>query len=233
MIVVSDGKETCGGDPCAAVRELRAAGIDVRVDVIGFDVGADERAQLVCIAGAGGGRYYDARTPEELRGAVARVAGTNWLEALMDVTTLVAVFGLLAFLVERLTNGIAIVLGYWSWWRLRMEAPAAVDPDTRALVDRNRRAGLFALSAVFAVVGAVLVKLNLLAELNVRGVPPTAGYIVTGLLIAAGADPIREVLKLRDHGREAPASPVQVTGTLLLQQAPPATTSRAETPPES
>jgi hypothetical protein len=35
----------------------------------------------------------------------------DWLEVLMETTTLIATFGLLAFMIERLTNGVAIVLG--------------------------------------------------------------------------------------------------------------------------
>jgi hypothetical protein len=145
------------------------------------------------------------------------------VEVLMDTTTLVATFGLLAFMVERLTNGMATVAGYWGWWRTRMEVPATPDPEARARVDRNRRVGLFVLSAVLAVAGALLIKLNFLAKVGLEGVPATAGYIVTGLLIAAGADPIREVFKLGDRQRErsAPSAPIQVTGTLIVQQAPP------------
>ncbi len=153
----------------------------------------------------------------------------GFLEVLMDTTTLVATFGLLAF-VERLTNGIAIVAGYSGWWRARMEVPATGDPGVRAQVDRNRRVGLFALSAALAVIGAVLIKLNFLAKVGLESVPATAGYIVTGLLIASGADPIREVFKLGDRQREAPAppSPIQVTGTLVVQQGPPAATGKGE-----
>ncbi|MGI9449556.1 MAG: vWA domain-containing protein, partial [Geminicoccaceae bacterium] len=37
VILVSDGEDTCGGDPCAVARELEAAGIDFTVHVVGFD----------------------------------------------------------------------------------------------------------------------------------------------------------------------------------------------------
>ncbi len=155
--------------------------------------------------------------------AAAPPRSRGWIEVLMDTTTLVAAFGFLAFLVERLTNGAAIVLGYWGWWRGRMEISAAADPDTRARVERNRRVSLFGLSALLAVIGALLMKLNLLPALGFAGVGETAGEITTGLLIASGADPIREVLKLRERGRETPPpapAPIHVTATVLLQQPP-------------
>ncbi len=69
ILLVSDGKETCEGDPCALVAELRASGINFIVDVIGFDVTDEERAQLECIAEAGGGTYYSANTVDEFLNA--------------------------------------------------------------------------------------------------------------------------------------------------------------------
>jgi Ca-activated chloride channel homolog len=50
IVLVSDGQETCGGDPCALVRRLRAQGIGITVHVVGFDVTETERGQLECIA---------------------------------------------------------------------------------------------------------------------------------------------------------------------------------------
>jgi hypothetical protein len=146
------------------------------------------------------------------------------LEGIMDSTTLVITFGFLAFMVERLTNGIAIMLGYWPWWRLHMEPSSLADEVTRLQTDRNRRVGLFALSVVFSVIAALLANLNLLAGIPAfEHISPIAGSIISGLMIAAGADPIREFLKIgdkRDESRESrQQSPVQVTGTLILQQA--------------
>ncbi|MFQ5847955.1 MAG: hypothetical protein ACE5IQ_09865 [Candidatus Methylomirabilales bacterium] len=162
--------------------------------------------------------------------AVGRSASRGWMEVLMDTTTLVATFGLLAFMVERLTNGIAIVLGYWGWWRERMEVSATVDPHAQGQIERNRRVVLFALSALLAVVGALLVKLNLLASLGLGSAQSVGGQVLTGLLIASGADPIREVLKLRERGRETPSQspPIQLTGMLILQQAPVASAEQGE-----
>lgn len=73
VVLVSDGKETCGGDPCAVAKQLAATGIDVKVHVVGFDVSAEERAQLECIAREGNGRYFDARNTAGFEEAVAAV----------------------------------------------------------------------------------------------------------------------------------------------------------------
>ena len=67
VVFVSDGKESCGGDPCPFIRNLRARGVKVEVHVVGFDVNPQERAQLQCIAKAGGGEYYNAQNALELK----------------------------------------------------------------------------------------------------------------------------------------------------------------------
>lgn len=55
IILLSDGEETCGGDPIAYAKELCAEG--VVVDVIGLDVSGIAQSQLTGVA-AGCGEYY-------------------------------------------------------------------------------------------------------------------------------------------------------------------------------
>jgi hypothetical protein len=73
IVLVSDGQETCGGDPCARVGALRAQGLRVTVHVVGFDVTDAERRQLQCVAQAGGGAYFGAASAGELSAALAAV----------------------------------------------------------------------------------------------------------------------------------------------------------------
>ncbi len=73
LVLVSDGKETCGGDPCWLVEHLRKTVFDFKMQVIGFDVSPDETEQLECIAGAGEGKYYSARNAVELEIAVRQL----------------------------------------------------------------------------------------------------------------------------------------------------------------
>ncbi len=73
IVLVSDGKETCGGDPCAVVRELKAGGIRFVMHVVGFDVTDEEKEQLACIAEAGGGRYFGAADADALLAALQSV----------------------------------------------------------------------------------------------------------------------------------------------------------------
>ncbi len=73
IVLVSDGKETCGGDPCELVKKLKESGIKFVMHVVGFDVTPEEKQQLECIAKAGGGTYYAARNASEFRLAMAKV----------------------------------------------------------------------------------------------------------------------------------------------------------------
>jgi len=72
-VLISDGKETCAGDPCTLVRALRNQGVKVKVHVVGFDVNKEERNQLHCIAEAGGGKYFNAKNTRQLTQALVEV----------------------------------------------------------------------------------------------------------------------------------------------------------------
>lgn len=75
VVLVSDGEDTCAPpDPCQVAAELRAQGIDLRIDVVGLDVGGNAKAQLQCIAQAGGGEYYDAADAGAIAEALETVA---------------------------------------------------------------------------------------------------------------------------------------------------------------
>ena len=71
VILVSDGEETCNLDPCAVGTELEKSGVDFTAHVIGFDVSDPKhQAQLRCLAENTGGRYFNARSADELSAAI-------------------------------------------------------------------------------------------------------------------------------------------------------------------
>lgn len=67
VYVVSDGMETCGGDPAAAAEALAESDAEAVVNIIGFDVSEDEQQALRDIAEAGNGDYHRADSGDELR----------------------------------------------------------------------------------------------------------------------------------------------------------------------
>ncbi|EIM73217.1 von Willebrand factor type A [Nitratireductor aquibiodomus RA22] len=70
VLLISDGLETCGGDPCAAAARLARTGIDTRVHVVGFDLNEEEHAALQCIAEKGNGTYHPASDARSFVAAV-------------------------------------------------------------------------------------------------------------------------------------------------------------------
>lgn len=76
VYVVSDGEETCDGDPVASARKLAAADVGVQVNVIGFAVDSKSAAQLRAAATAGGGVYAAAGDDKALGKAFDAVG--NW-----------------------------------------------------------------------------------------------------------------------------------------------------------
>ena len=74
IILVSDGIETCKGDPCALAKELAAKGSKLVIHTVGFGVNDAAARQLQCIAQAGGGNYYSANDRVSLSKALVRRA---------------------------------------------------------------------------------------------------------------------------------------------------------------
>jgi len=73
ILLITDGMETCNGDPVTAAQDLISSGYDLRINVVGFDVSqnATARDQLMQIAATTGGLYFDADSSEELRTAIS------------------------------------------------------------------------------------------------------------------------------------------------------------------
>ncbi len=66
IILISDGKETCEGDPCALATALKKAHPTLFIHTIGLGVNEVTRDQLTCIAEQTGGRYFDASDAKTL-----------------------------------------------------------------------------------------------------------------------------------------------------------------------
>jgi Mg-chelatase subunit ChlD len=73
VVLITDGMETCHGDPVKAASDL-AAHTKAQLDVIGFGLKPAESEAVDKIARAGRGKYYDAQTAEKLRTDLRQVA---------------------------------------------------------------------------------------------------------------------------------------------------------------
>lgn len=87
IILVTDGLETCGGDPCALGKELAGSGVSLKTHVIGFDLAGEDVSPLMCLARETGGAYFDAENASGLEEAL-KTATTSI--ALPNNVTLIA-----------------------------------------------------------------------------------------------------------------------------------------------
>ena len=73
VILLTDGEETCGGDPAAAIDKLKKAGTKVRVNIVGLAIDdASLAATFRHWADAGNGTYFDTQGAAALNDAMAK-----------------------------------------------------------------------------------------------------------------------------------------------------------------
>ncbi|MEN0652509.1 MULTISPECIES: vWA domain-containing protein [Hyphobacterium] len=79
LIILTDGEETCDGDPALAIQALRDLGWDIRVNIVGFAIDdAELERTFESWAAAGGGAYFSAADAEGLGEAMTRAVATRF-----------------------------------------------------------------------------------------------------------------------------------------------------------
>jgi Ca-activated chloride channel family protein len=73
IILITDGLESCDGDPCKVAKQLAAAGVGAKLNVVGFDLGPAEMAKLKCLVVPSGGLLLAARDAAQLKKALGEV----------------------------------------------------------------------------------------------------------------------------------------------------------------
>ena len=73
IVLISDGLESCGKDPCALTTELKSSGISFVMHVVGFGLLKEQEQKLACIAEAGGGEFFTASNAADLLDALTVV----------------------------------------------------------------------------------------------------------------------------------------------------------------
>lgn len=83
VVLLTDGEETCGGDPAAAIAALTKAGTTVRVNIVGFAIEDPKLAVTFSHwASLGNGAYFDAKDAAGLSNAL-----TQSMRASFEVVT--------------------------------------------------------------------------------------------------------------------------------------------------
>ncbi len=80
IVLLTDGEETCDGDPGAEIKRLKSLGFDIQVNIVGFALDDQElKDQFRDWAQAGGGAYFDADSPEALNQALDAAIRTGFV----------------------------------------------------------------------------------------------------------------------------------------------------------
>ncbi|NBJ71098.1 MULTISPECIES: VWA domain-containing protein [Clostridia] len=82
IYVVSDGVETCDGDPIQTAKNAKKTITDLTINIIGFDVDDKADRQLKEVAQAGGGEYQSVKNKQELDQQITK----NWKESMGKTT---------------------------------------------------------------------------------------------------------------------------------------------------
>ncbi len=74
VVLVTDGAETCGKDPCKIAGEMaKKKNVRMITNVIGFALTGEDQERIGCIAERGGGQQFGAESAEELSAALFEI----------------------------------------------------------------------------------------------------------------------------------------------------------------
>lgn len=86
FIVITDGKESCGGNPIEVIQNLAKKGQNIEIHIIGLAVDDEARDQLEKIAAASGGYFYDATSAMQLKNSLENVTNAKLGEQVLKLT---------------------------------------------------------------------------------------------------------------------------------------------------
>jgi Mg-chelatase subunit ChlD len=79
IILVTDGEETCDGNPQEAIQKLIDDGIDIRLNIVGFAIDDENlKNEFQQWSSQGGGKYFDSNNPESLKASVTQALQTPY-----------------------------------------------------------------------------------------------------------------------------------------------------------
>lgn len=67
IILITDGAENCGDDPCEFIRYIMQTRNDITIDVIGITVSDNDYSKLKCISSNGRGQYFSVNSSEDFK----------------------------------------------------------------------------------------------------------------------------------------------------------------------
>jgi hypothetical protein len=145
-------------------------------------------------------------------GAMTRVDGFSAIALVLVVS----------FAIDRLVRGLLFVLSYSSAWASRFPDPAFNNGPISAEAERNRRLIYFVLAGSLGMIALGWVgQVRILSALGFTNVNRWLDILVTGLILAGGAERTEQVLKsLGASGPSTEATskePIEIRGKLTIE----------------
>lgn len=79
VVLLTDGEETCGGDPCKTAALLKADSPNLTIHVVGYRDEQGTYFKARCMADETGGKYFSVSTEDELVDALRKTLGCPFL----------------------------------------------------------------------------------------------------------------------------------------------------------
>ena len=73
IILITDGEDGCGQNPCAYIRQIMSSRNDIKIDVIAIASDENKYSRLRCLSIATNGEYYQVNNPSEIKVRLANV----------------------------------------------------------------------------------------------------------------------------------------------------------------
>lgn len=83
IVILTDGLESCDGDPCAISKELQSKHIFLRPFVVGIDMPLKYESQFSCL-----GKFHNAKTSKQLKGFLSEIVQHSMMDSWIRVDLL-------------------------------------------------------------------------------------------------------------------------------------------------
>jgi hypothetical protein len=88
IVLITDGLESCNGDPCAAAKALQAGGVISQINVVGFGLTQTEINTLQCIVEPSKGIIVGANNPTEFMSAMQKIINKTMDKSNLNVSVI-------------------------------------------------------------------------------------------------------------------------------------------------
>jgi len=121
FVLITDGKEECGGNPIKTVKELAEKGAMIEIHIIGLNISEETKDELQEIASVGKGYFYNVKNAKDMRESLKEVTSSSLGE---QILRLIAAAGVVKFSRNLYTIGKGEVL------RIKFRPASTPKPDT-------------------------------------------------------------------------------------------------------